>query len=121
MTTPLCIRAGQLVRLLSSDRPGEAGAAAQALCRTISAAGRDIFWLANVVAAALEAPLVPAEASDEDVSWEEALEIVIDHIDEPDPRSRAFIWSLSKWRGEPSERQQQWLMDLFARVHRGRR
>ncbi len=39
---PIGRRIGQLVRLLSSDQVGEAGAAAQALTRTLIAAGLDI-------------------------------------------------------------------------------
>jgi len=46
-------RIGQLVRLLSSDQPGEAGAAAQALTRALSMAGVDIHQFAEVVEAGL--------------------------------------------------------------------
>jgi hypothetical protein len=67
MTTPLHTRVGQLVRLLSSDQVGEAGAAALALNRAINAAGRDIHWLAEIVAAALAEP--PAEKADDALEW----------------------------------------------------
>lgn len=46
-------RIGQLIRLLSSDQPGEAGAAAQALNRTLASAGLDIHTLAEVAEASL--------------------------------------------------------------------
>ncbi len=46
-------RIGKLVRLLSSDRPGEAGAAAAALNRTLEAGGLDIHSFADLVEAAL--------------------------------------------------------------------
>src|SRR6266536_5304809 len=46
-------RIGKLVRLLSSDQPGEAGAAAAALNRTLQASGRDLHYLADLVEAAL--------------------------------------------------------------------
>jgi hypothetical protein len=46
-------RVGKLVRMLSSDRPGEAGAAAAALNRTLNAGGLDIHHLADLVEAAL--------------------------------------------------------------------
>jgi hypothetical protein len=49
-------RIGQLVRLLSSDHQGEAGAAAQALTRTLTSAGLDIHELAKVVEAGLKLP-----------------------------------------------------------------
>jgi hypothetical protein len=53
-------RVGQLIRMLSSDQPGEVGAAAQALNRTLISAGLDIHKLADVVEAGLQRPL-PSE------------------------------------------------------------
>jgi hypothetical protein len=49
-------RIGQLIRLLSSDHPGEAGAAAQALNRTLTSAGLDIHELAKVAEVGLKLP-----------------------------------------------------------------
>jgi hypothetical protein len=46
-------RVGQLTRLLSSDQPGEAAAAAQPLTRTLASAGLDIHELAEVAEAGL--------------------------------------------------------------------
>jgi hypothetical protein len=43
----------KLVRMLSSDRPGEAGAAAAALHRTLHASGLDLHWAADVIQSAL--------------------------------------------------------------------
>ncbi len=53
---PIARRVGQLVRLLSSDQVGEAGAAAMALHRTLAAAGIDIHTFAQSVEAGLPAP-----------------------------------------------------------------
>jgi hypothetical protein len=50
-------RISQLIRMLSSDQPGEAGAAAQALNRTLASAGLDIHELAKVVETGLQLPL----------------------------------------------------------------
>ena len=50
------VRLGQLIRLLSSPQPGEAGAAAQALNRTLLAAGLDVHKLAKVVEQGLVVP-----------------------------------------------------------------
>jgi hypothetical protein len=47
-------RIGQLIRLLSSDHPGEASAAAQALKRTLASAGLDIHELAKVAEVGLK-------------------------------------------------------------------
>jgi hypothetical protein len=49
-------RIGQLIRLLSSDHQGEAGAAAQALNRTLTSAGLDIHELAKLAENGLRQP-----------------------------------------------------------------
>ena len=54
--TPTSRRIGQLIRMLSSDQPGEAGAAAQALNRTLTSVGLDIHELAKVVETGLLLP-----------------------------------------------------------------
>jgi hypothetical protein len=56
MANPTSRRIGQLIRMLSSDQPGEAGAAALALKRTLASAGLDIHKLADVVEAGLHLP-----------------------------------------------------------------
>jgi len=53
---PTSRRISQLIRMLSSDQAGEAGAAAQALTRTLVSAGLDIHALADVVEAGLQLP-----------------------------------------------------------------
>jgi hypothetical protein len=55
-TNPTSRRIAQLIRMLSSDQPGEAGAAAQALNKTLVSAGLDIHKLADVVEAGLQLP-----------------------------------------------------------------
>jgi hypothetical protein len=61
---PTSRRIGQLIRMLSSDQPGEVGAAAQALNRTLASAGLDIHTLANVVEKSLPARMpLPIEPS----------------------------------------------------------
>jgi hypothetical protein len=54
--TPTGRRFGQLIRMLSSDQAGEAGAAAQALNRALTSAGLDIHDLAKVVETGLQLP-----------------------------------------------------------------
>jgi hypothetical protein len=58
---PTSRRIGQLIRMLSSDQPGEVGAAAQALNRTLASAGLDIHRLAEVVEAGLQLPIPIAQ------------------------------------------------------------
>jgi hypothetical protein len=47
--TPVAEKLAKCIRMLSSDKPGEVFAAAQALCRTLQAAGTDIHALAAIV------------------------------------------------------------------------
>ena len=60
-TNPTSRRIRQLIRMLSSDQPGEAGAAAQALNRTLVSAGSDIHQLADIVERGLQLPLSIAQ------------------------------------------------------------
>jgi hypothetical protein len=55
-TNPSIRRIGHLIRMLSSDQPGEAAAAALAINRTLTSAGSDIHELAKVVEAGLNLP-----------------------------------------------------------------
>jgi hypothetical protein len=57
---PTSRRIGQLIRMLSSDQPGEVAAAAQAINKTLTSAGLDIHALAQVAEAGLRLP-VPTE------------------------------------------------------------
>jgi hypothetical protein len=98
--------------MFGSVHEGERAAAAALADRIIRELG--LRW-ADVISV----PLVPAEHGPEDVSWQAALACCLDHIDELDARSRAFVNSLSRWRGEPSPKQRDWLFDLYVRVHRG--
>jgi hypothetical protein len=69
----------------------------------------------------ISVPLVPADpVSPDSVAWQDALDACLDHIDELDARSRAFVQSLSRWRGAPSEKQLNWLFSIYEHV-RGRR
>src|SRR5258706_12576386 len=53
---PTSRRIGQLIRLLSSDQPGEAAAAAQALNRTLASAGLDMHELAKIAETGMRLP-----------------------------------------------------------------
>jgi hypothetical protein len=59
---PTSRRIGQLIRMLSSDQPGEVAAAAQAINKTLTSAGLDIHALAQIAEAGLvsPAPTMPA-------------------------------------------------------------
>jgi hypothetical protein len=103
-------RPAKLCGMFGSDHAGErAAAAAKAndMVRSLGLTWHDV----------ISVPLAPAEH--EEVSWQEALEVCREHIDELDPRSRAFVRALSRWRGAPSEKQLQWLHDIHERICRG--
>jgi hypothetical protein len=120
MTTSLQTRVGQLVRLLSSDRVGEAGAAAQALNRTLATAGIDIYWLANVVEGALaEQPtLVPLDGDGGD--WKSIARFCLSHRDALPERDAEFVASILRYR-TLTPKQHAWLTDIRERIGRRRR
>jgi hypothetical protein len=120
MSTPLHTRVGQLVRLLSSDQVGEAGAAALALNRAINAAGRDIYWLAEIVEAALpDAPaLVPLD--DDCGDWKSVARFCLSHRDALPERDAEFVASILRYR-TLTPKQHAWLTDIRERIGRRRR
>jgi hypothetical protein len=100
--------------MFGSVHEGERAAAAAAADRMIHEIGLRWTDIINV-------PLVPTEAiSADSVDWKDALDVCLDCIHALDLRSRAFVQSLSRWRGEPSQKQLEWLFDIYARVYRGR-
>jgi hypothetical protein len=100
--------------MFGSAHAGERAAAAALADRIVSELG--LRWTDII-----SVPLVPAESiSADSVSWQDALAVCIDNIHELDPRSRAFVQSLSRWRGEPSAKQISWLLDIHARIRRVR-
>jgi hypothetical protein len=101
----------KLCGMLGSDHAGERAAAAAKADDMVRALG--LRW-ADVISV----PLVPA--GHEEVSWQEALEVCLGHISELDARSQAFVRSLAKWRGPPSEKQVDWLRDIYERVRERR-
>jgi hypothetical protein len=54
-------RLGQIIRLLSSDKPGEVSAAVEALNRTLEATGLDLHAVAETVERGLAVPVRPAQ------------------------------------------------------------
>ena len=57
---PVARRISQLLRLITSDKPGEVVAAASALVRTLSKAGLDVHTLAETVETHLRIPTAAA-------------------------------------------------------------
>jgi len=108
-------RLAKLCGMLGSAHDGERAAAAALADRMVSELG--LTWH-DVISV----PLVPADPiSADSVTWQEALDVCLEHIHELDARSQAFVRSLARWRGPPSAKQLDWLFDVYARVDGGRR
>ena len=115
-------RLGKLVRLLASDKPGEVTAAAAALVRTLQADGLDIHNLAEVVERAALVPVKdPSPPSDKNNSRRYLRGWCARHNDLLSERDQHFLESLASWRGRPTEKQLEWLLDIEARIRRKKR
>jgi hypothetical protein len=120
------ITLGKFVRLLASDRDGEVVAAARALGRALAAHGCDFHDLARLIEAPSPAPAPPSGGRTEagrrngsvetEPTWEEMVEACADWPERFSPREWGLITTLQHWRGEPSEKQINWLNALYRRV-----
>jgi hypothetical protein len=110
----------KLLRLLASDKPGEVAASAQALRRVLGSANLDLHDLANVVefAARREAPQVASATADDDDA-REMIRCCRECSELLSAKELAFVRSMAKWRGEPTERQMAWLSSLYERCMKG--
>ena len=131
----------KLIRLLASDVDGEVLGAAHALGRALKANGCDFHDLASIVEAP---PIVPNGGGragsgfhdhfgDDDGDPAETWEAMVDACADQrsalarryhdlvallTPKERQFIEALQHWYGEPTQKQLDWLVALFARVRR---
>src|SRR5689334_18594239 len=105
--TPASVRAGALVRLvLSTDKAGEALAAAAALRKTLERAGLDPHQFARVVELLLsEAPPTAPEPEPGPPDWREMLAACWQRRDELRERDHEFVMSLYRSRRAPRPKQ----------------
>ena len=97
---------GKLIRLLSSDQPGEVFAAANAITRELRAAGSDIHAFAD----AAERGLRPMATPDNDKQpWRKRRTWCAERHEFLSVREREFIISLARWRGQLTTKQADWL------------
>src|SRR5262249_24671515 len=107
----------KLLRLLTSDKPGEVDASVHAMRRVLGSANLDLHDLANVVEfAAREAPQV-ASTTDDDAR--EMIRLCRECSDLLTNKERVFVRSMAKWRGQPTERQMAWLSSIYERCMKG--
>jgi hypothetical protein len=115
----MTVRLGKLIRLLSSDRPGEMVAAAGAITRALQAAGSDIHALADIVERASLVPQqTPSTPDDDERPWREIRRWCADHGESLSEREREFIDSLAYWRGQPTPKQMNWLAVIEKNIRR---
>src|SRR5258708_1189828 len=117
MTTPFPALVGQLVRLmLSTDKPGETVAAADAIRRTLASAGLDLYGVGDGMGGGLRGPLVPDDGGED---WKSVALFCRHHRDRLGGKETEFIETILQYRRSPSERQLRWLSDIHERVRRG--
>jgi hypothetical protein len=123
MLTPLAQdRLGKLLRMLSSDKPGEVVAAASAIMRTLAAEGTDIHNLADAVCRPAvpraEAKAQRASASADSTDWRDVARKCEACSAALNERERKFVNDMVGWRTTPSEKQQAWLLSILNKVRR---
>jgi hypothetical protein len=107
-------RLGKLIRLLSSDQPGEVLAAASAIARELQAAGKDIHTLADAAERGLQSPEAPA--SSERQPWRARRAWCAQHPEFLSVRELEFVVSLARWRGHPTPKQMDWLRAIEEKI-----
>jgi len=111
-------KVAKLIRLLSSDKPGEAVGTVHAIRRTLAGAGLDLHDLAHMIEAGglQAAPESKPKPSDETTEWQSlAARILREHDGALGEKEAAFVDTMSVWEGVPSPKQQKWLRDIAAR------
>ena len=119
--TVVLAKVAKLIRLLASDKPGEANAAVYAIRRTLAGGGLDLHDLAHLIETAGQIKTAPkVMPSDETIDWQQfAAYILREHgADELNEKEVTFVYTLSRWDGLPSPKQQKWLRDIAARFAR---
>ena len=106
----------KLLRLLTSDKPGELVASVHALRRVLGSANLDLHDLANAVefSARREAPQV-ASTTDDDDDARAMLRACRECSDLLSAKELAFVRSMAKWRGRSTSRQLAWLCAIYER------
>jgi hypothetical protein len=106
------VRLGKLIRLLSSDQPGEAAAAAAAIVRHLQAVGKDIHEFADAAERGLQTP----DNDKHQQSWRDRRAWCARHPEFLSVRELEFITSLARWRGHPTVKQMDWLRAIEEKI-----
>jgi hypothetical protein len=108
----------KILGLLGSDHPGERDAAAQAANKLVRERG--LTW-GDVIGPSLipEQPVRIRAWRAGDSDWQKMAGFCHNRQWLLRPKDREFVRSMANWRGEPTERQREWLLDLYAQLYRG--
>jgi len=107
-------RLAKLLGMLGSDHVGEraaAGAKADELVRRLG-----LSWFDIVVPKPVQTT-VPRPSPD--MVWRRMALYADARQEQLTDREAEFIESMLRWRGEPTEKQKNWLMDIYARLSGG--
>jgi hypothetical protein len=124
MTSSALLDAGQVDRLakllgmLGSDHDGEVVNAGRAADRLLRASG--LTWFDVLPAPSIAISPTPSRnrtpGRDRDDDWRRLASFCLDRAHQLSPRERGFVWSMWRWRRQPTEKQTQWLRDIAARL-----
>jgi hypothetical protein len=114
----------RLIRLLGSDQDHETLGAARALRRVLGSAGLDLHDLASTFELSVRrgVPQVAPQTASSDTADHLADEIFRLQRERPgllSAKELEFVRSMKMWRREPTERQKDWLFDIYSRCLRG--
>lgn len=106
-------RAGQFVRLLGSDRDGEALNACRALGRLLASHGKDWHWLADLADRHLLALPAGVRTESHRPPWQlHAEDLLRRGGARLNAAERKFLISMAHWRSNPTIKQILWLEDI---------
>jgi hypothetical protein len=115
-------RVGQLIRLLGSDKDGEALAACRALGRTLASVGQDFHALADAVERSEPAASVHHEYNAIDPrAPAEARWLSTYHMARLTEKERDFVRTMATCGRPATERQAAWLRSIVERMPGGQR
>ncbi len=112
---------GKIVLMLSSDQPGEVVAARDALKRGLALEGHDLYWLAEQVDRCIASlhggrggSVHNAEA--DEIDHQAAAKWLLDNFASLlSAKEWDFVERMTRWVGEPSQPQTNWLCALLRR------
>jgi hypothetical protein len=109
----------KLLLTLSSSEPGEVFNAAKAIERTLQTAGADWHDLVRELAAQpLPSPTCEAPPHSPASDWQTMYEFCRSRPDRLSRRECEFMATLARWDGGLTDKQQAWLVAIYARLRR---